>query len=92
MIRQNRCKIFTLVISLLLVCVLCFAAGGGRTGDELEESLIKETLLSAKQDKVYQETVEEWIQNAGIIDKLQTAENKTNLSLLDLVNIMTENK
>ena len=66
--------------------------GGGRTGDELEESLIKETLLSAKQDKVYQETVEEWIQNAGIIDKLQTAENKTNLSLLDLVNIMTENK
>ena len=66
--------------------------GGGRTGDELEESLIKETLLSAKQDKVYQETVEEWIQNAGIIDKLQTAENKTNLSLLDLVDIMTENK
>ena len=66
--------------------------GGGRSGDELEESLIKETLLSAKQDKVYQETVEEWIQNAGIIDKLQTAENKTNLSLLDLVNIMTENK
>ena len=67
-------------------------AEAGRTGDELEESLIKETLLSAKQDKVYQETVEEWIQNAGIIDKLQTAENKTNLSLLDLVNIMTENK
>ena len=66
--------------------------GGGRSGDELEESLIKETLLSAKQDKVYQETVEEWIQNAGIIDKLQTAENKTNLSLLDLVDIMTENK
>ena len=66
--------------------------GGGRSGDELEESLIKETLLSAKRDKVYQETVEEWIQNAGIIDKLQTAENKTNLSLLDLVNIMTENK
>ena len=67
-------------------------AEAGRTGDELEESLIKETLLSAKQDKVYQETVEEWIQNAGIIDKLQTAENKTNLSLLDLVDIMTENK
>ena len=66
--------------------------GGGRSGDELEESLIKETLLSAKQDKVYQETVEEWIQNAGIIDKLQTVENKTNLSLLDLVDIMTENK
>ena len=66
--------------------------GGGRSGDELEESLIKETLLRAKQEKVYQETVEEWIQNAGIIDKLQTAENKTNLSLLDLVNIMTENK
>lgn len=73
------------------MCTL-LCRGGGRSGDELEESLIKETLLSAKQDKVYQETVEEWIQNAGIIDKLQTAENKTNLSLLDLVNIMTENK
>ena len=32
MIRQNRCKIFTLVISMLLVCVLCFAAGVEEAG------------------------------------------------------------
>ena len=37
MIRQNRCKIFTLVISLLLVCVLCFAAGAEEAGIKIDE-------------------------------------------------------
>ena len=37
MIRQNRCKIFTLVISMLLVCVLCFAAGAEEAGIKIDE-------------------------------------------------------
>lgn len=37
MIRQNRCKIFTLMISMLLVCVLCFAAGAEEAGIKIDE-------------------------------------------------------
>ena len=64
----------------------------GKTGDDLEESLIQKTLLNAKQDRVYRETVEEWIRNAGIIDKLDVEANMNSLSLLDLVNMMTQDK
>ena len=64
----------------------------GKTGDDLEESLIQKTLLNAKQDRVYRETVEEWIRNAGIIDKLDVEANTNSLSLLDLVNMMTQDK
>ena len=37
MIRQNRCKIFTLMISMLLVCALCFAAGAEEAGIKIDE-------------------------------------------------------
>ena len=37
MIRQNRCKIITLMISMLLVCVLCFAAGAEEAGIKIDE-------------------------------------------------------
>ena len=37
MIRQNRCKIFTLMISMLLVCVLGFAAGAEEAGIKIDE-------------------------------------------------------
>jgi len=37
MIRQNRYKLFTLMMSMLLVCALCFAAGAEEAGIKIDE-------------------------------------------------------
>ena len=38
MIRQNRCKIFTMMISILLVCTFCFSAVAEETGVRIDEN------------------------------------------------------
>ena len=46
--RQNRCKIFTLLISMLLVCAICFTAGAEEAGIKIDEENFPDAVFRAE--------------------------------------------
>ena len=75
MIHQNRCKIFTLLISILLVCVFCFAAGAEEEGITIDEKYFP--------DRVFREEILTYDYDSNNI--LSTSEVK-DIKMLHLAN------